>query len=147
MGDGAPIKQVPGFTIGEDAPTADDACVEKIKPLLARPVDLPVRFADQHCLAMVDGDLARTDLNFEWHNKVSLRSCSRTCRYITAQRRDFRYSGFRHSLAMAQSSCAPNNQDADLRILGADIFVRGNLRSGRPLFATEPVMRLSFSIF
>src|SRR5262249_1641336 len=67
VSDGATIKQVPGFAVGEDGPTADDARVEEIKPLLAWPADLPVRFAYQHCLALVDGDLVRADLNLEWH--------------------------------------------------------------------------------
>ncbi len=65
MGDRTAIQELPGLAIGVDGPAADDACIKKIEALLAWPVDLPVRFSDQHCLALVDGDLVRTDLNPE----------------------------------------------------------------------------------
>src|SRR5262245_54768216 len=71
MGDRTPIKQSPGLAIGVDGPTADDACVEEVEALLARPVDLPIWLAHQHRLPLMDGDLVRTDLNLERHKVLS----------------------------------------------------------------------------
>src|SRR5215475_5096254 len=68
MSDGTPIEEGPRFAVSVDGPTADDPCVKEVESLLARPVDLPVRFRDQHCLALVDRDLVRTDLNLERHD-------------------------------------------------------------------------------
>src|SRR5262245_6839374 len=68
MGDGTAVKEAPGFAVGIDGPTANHARIKEIKPLLARPIDLPVRFSDQHCLPLVDRDLVRTDLNLEWQD-------------------------------------------------------------------------------
>src|SRR5262245_44185371 len=81
MGDGTAVKEAPGFAVGIDGPTANHARIKEIKPLLARPIDLPVRFSDQHCLPLVDRDLVWTDLNLEWHDVFpwlwSLRPCLR----------------------------------------------------------------------
>jgi hypothetical protein len=66
--DRAAVEEIPGFTIGVDGPTADDACVKKIESLLAWPPDLPVWFSDQNGLALVDRDLVWTDLNLERHD-------------------------------------------------------------------------------
>src|SRR5262249_57227964 len=68
VSDGTPVQEIPGFAVSVNGPTADDPRIKEIKPLLARPVDLPVRFSDQHCLALVDRDLVRTDLDLEWHD-------------------------------------------------------------------------------
>src|SRR5262249_58592518 len=79
VSDGTPVQEIPGFAVSVNGPTADDPRIKEIKPLLARPVDLPVRFSDQHCLALVDRDLVRTDLNLEWHDVYS--SGGRCTRY------------------------------------------------------------------
>ena len=68
VADGAATQQLPGFAIGIDPPTADDARVEEVETLFARPADLPVLLADQHRLALVDGDLRWADLDLERHN-------------------------------------------------------------------------------
>jgi hypothetical protein len=68
VADGAAIQQLPRFAVGIDPPTAYDACVEEVETLFARPVDLPVLLADQHRLALMDGDLRWTDLDLERHN-------------------------------------------------------------------------------
>src|SRR5262249_10957125 len=67
VGDRATVQKNPGLAIRVDGPTADDARIIEIETLLARPVDLTVRLADQHGLTVVDRDLVRTDLNLEWH--------------------------------------------------------------------------------
>ncbi len=41
--------------------------VKEVKTFVARPLDMAVRLADEHCLALVDRDLLRTDMNLEWH--------------------------------------------------------------------------------
>ena len=51
VGDGAAVQQVPGLAVGVDRPAADHARVEEVQALVARPVDLAVRFGDQHRLA------------------------------------------------------------------------------------------------
>jgi hypothetical protein len=51
-------------------PAADHAGVEEIEALLARLVDLPVGFADQHRLSLVDRDLMGTNLDLEGHDPV-----------------------------------------------------------------------------
>jgi hypothetical protein len=61
------------MTIG---PTADDAGIKEIKTLLAWRVDLPIWFTDQHCLAVMDRDLLRSDCNLKRHD-VFLRSRSK----------------------------------------------------------------------
>src|SRR5262245_16816690 len=71
MGDRTPIEQIPGLAIGVDGPTADDARVEEVEALLARPVDLPIWLAHQHRLSLMDGDLVRTDLDLERHKALS----------------------------------------------------------------------------
>src|SRR6266478_5076006 len=52
--DGATVQQLPGFAVGRDGPTADNARIEEVEPLFARPVDLSVLLGDQHRLALVD---------------------------------------------------------------------------------------------
>ncbi len=40
----------------------------EIETAITGPVDLRIKLGDQHRLAVVNGDLWRTDLDFEWHN-------------------------------------------------------------------------------
>src|SRR5262249_42774623 len=60
----------------------DDSRIEKVETLIARPVDLPVRFSDEHRLALVDGNLRGANLNLERHRALlrlySARCLSRT---------------------------------------------------------------------
>src|SRR3984893_3818713 len=67
IGDSSAVQQFPRFSIGVDSPTADNARIEEIKAPFTWPIDLSVGVADQDGLALVDGDLRRTDLNHEWH--------------------------------------------------------------------------------
>jgi hypothetical protein len=60
-------QQFPGFAVGKDGPAADNPRIEEIKAFFARPIDLPVFLADQHCLTLVDGDLRRADLDLDRH--------------------------------------------------------------------------------
>src|SRR5262249_31374794 len=64
------VQQVPGLALGIDRPVADNPGVEKVKALLARPVDLPVRLADEHRLTLMDGDLRWANVNLECHGGV-----------------------------------------------------------------------------
>ena len=66
--DGAAVQQLPRFAVGVDRPTADNPRVEEVEALVARPIDLPVRLADEHGLALVDGNLRWTNLNLERHD-------------------------------------------------------------------------------
>ena len=43
---------------------------KKYSPFSLGQIDLPVRLADQHRLAVVDGDLGRADLNLERHGAL-----------------------------------------------------------------------------
>src|SRR5262249_25801355 len=63
--DGTAVQQLPVFAVGIDRPVADNPRVEKVKALLARPVDLPVRLADAHRLTLMDGDLWWASVNLE----------------------------------------------------------------------------------
>jgi hypothetical protein len=65
---GAGVQQLPGFAVCIYGPTADNARIEEIETLRARPVDLPGLLADQHRLALVYGDLRWADLYPEWHS-------------------------------------------------------------------------------
>src|ERR1700730_13835300 len=67
IGDGPAVQKLPRFSIGVDGPTADNARIEEIKAPFTWPIDLSVGVADQDGLALVDGDLRRTDLNHKWH--------------------------------------------------------------------------------
>jgi hypothetical protein len=42
IGDGAAVKQQPGYTIGVNGPVADNACIAEEQAFVARPFDLPV---------------------------------------------------------------------------------------------------------
>jgi hypothetical protein len=53
-----------------DSPAADDPGIEEIEALFARPVDLAVFLGEQNRLALMDGDLRRTDLNFDRHEAL-----------------------------------------------------------------------------
>src|SRR5207248_8692855 len=77
VADGAAVQQFPRFAIGINGPTADDARVEEVEALFARPVDLPVLLADQHRLALVDGDLGWADLDLERHDCSPLMRANR----------------------------------------------------------------------
>src|SRR6266478_1712562 len=68
--DGTAVQQLPRFAVGIDRPVADNPRVEKVKALLARPVDLPVRLADEHRLTLMDGDLRWANVNLEYHGIV-----------------------------------------------------------------------------
>src|SRR5499433_2113434 len=68
--DGTAVQQLPVFAVGIDRPVADNPRVEKVKALLARPVDLPVRLADEHRLTLMDGDLGWANVNLECHSVV-----------------------------------------------------------------------------
>src|SRR5258708_641642 len=68
VGDGAAAEQFPGLTVCVDGPAADRACIEEIQTLLGWPVDLAVQLAYQDCLTLMNGDLWRTDLDFERHD-------------------------------------------------------------------------------
>src|SRR5262249_47547012 len=68
--DGTAVQQLPRFAVGKNRPVADYPRVEKVKALLARPVDVPVRLADEHRLTLMDSDLWGTDLNLECHGVV-----------------------------------------------------------------------------
>ena len=68
VGDGAAVQKVPWLAIGVNRPTAEHAGIEEEEAAFARPADLGVEIGDQHGLAMVDGDLRRTNLNFERHS-------------------------------------------------------------------------------
>ena len=67
VGDRAAVQENPWLAIRINGPTADHPRIIEIETLLARPVDLAVGLADQHRLTVVDRDLVRTNLNFEWH--------------------------------------------------------------------------------
>src|SRR5215469_8882615 len=75
IADGAAIQQFPGFAIGINGPAADNTRIEEIEALLARPIDLPILFGDQHRLALVDGDLRRADLDLDRHAALRLLLC------------------------------------------------------------------------
>jgi hypothetical protein len=64
------VQQIPGFAVGVNVPTADNARVEEIETFLARPADLPILIADQNGLALVYRDLWRADLDLEWHHAL-----------------------------------------------------------------------------
>src|ERR1700745_4145165 len=68
--DGTAVQQLPRCAVGIDRPVADNPRVEKVKALLARPVDLPVRLADEHRLTLMDGDLRWANVNLEYHGIV-----------------------------------------------------------------------------
>jgi len=70
VADGAAVQQFPRLAVGIDPPTADDTRIEEIKALFARPVDLPVLFADRHRLALADGDLRWADLDLYGHEML-----------------------------------------------------------------------------
>src|SRR5438046_8202802 len=72
--DGAAVQQLPRFAIGVNRPVADNPGIEKVKALLARPIDPSVWFADEHRLTLVDGDLARANVNLECHDGVLARA-------------------------------------------------------------------------
>ena len=52
--DCAAIEQHPWFTISVDRPIADNACVAEKKAFVAGPVNLPIQFANQYCLTLMD---------------------------------------------------------------------------------------------
>src|ERR1700757_1920544 len=90
--DGTAGQQLPRFAVGINRPVADNSRVKKVQALLARPVDLPVRLADEHRLTLVDGDLGWTDLNLERHRVLLITALTtmaqpRSCRryYPTIQ--------------------------------------------------------------
>jgi hypothetical protein len=68
--DGTAVQQLPQLAVGVNRPVADNPRVEKVQALLARPVDLPVMLADEHRLALVDGNLWWANLNLECHDVV-----------------------------------------------------------------------------
>src|ERR1700730_6050189 len=72
IADGAAVQQFPRFAVGIDRPAADKARIEEIQALFARPIDLPVLLADQHRLALMDGDLRWADLNLDRHEVLAL---------------------------------------------------------------------------
>jgi hypothetical protein len=75
-GDRSAVQQVPMFAVRIDPPTADNAGIQEIEAPFAWPVDLAVRFGDQHCLPVMDRYLMRADLNLEWHRiRPSLLNC------------------------------------------------------------------------
>jgi hypothetical protein len=85
VGNGTSVEQLPWLTVGIDAPAANHARIEEIQALLARPVDLSVRLADQDCLTKMNGYLRRTDVNLEWHDMLpSQRSIDRVLRIVLA---------------------------------------------------------------
>src|SRR5262245_27735871 len=98
MGDRTSVEKIPRFAIGVDGPAADDPRVKEIEALVARPVDLPVWLADQHGLALMDGDLMRTDLNLEWH---------RIFRFALERARGSRATATINSMASAAPAGAP----------------------------------------
>src|ERR1700730_852702 len=55
IADGPAVQQFPGFAVGINGPAADNPCIEQIEALLA----------DQHRLALVDGDLRWADLDLD----------------------------------------------------------------------------------
>ena len=68
VADGTAVQQLPRLAVGVNRPTADDPRIKKVKTLFARPIDLPVRLADEDRLALMDGDLRWTNLNLERHH-------------------------------------------------------------------------------
>jgi hypothetical protein len=70
VGDRAAVQENPRLAIGVNSPTADHPRIIEIETLLARPIDLTVRIADQQRLTVVDRCLVRTDLNLEWHLRL-----------------------------------------------------------------------------
>ena len=79
IGNGAAVQQVPRLAVGVHAPAADHPRVEEIQAVVAGPVDLAVRFRDQHRLSLVDGDLRRTDLDLERHCELVPFASHRGC--------------------------------------------------------------------
>jgi hypothetical protein len=67
----ANTEQLPRFAVGVDGPTTHNPRVEEVQTLVARPIDLPVRLADEHGLTLVDGNLRWTNLNLERHGVAS----------------------------------------------------------------------------
>jgi hypothetical protein len=82
VADGAAIDWLPRLAIGIDGPTAEDARIAEIEAFFAGPFDLAVGLADQHRLALVDGDLLWTDLHLERHMAL------RTARWWIARDRN-----------------------------------------------------------
>src|SRR5262245_20533379 len=74
IADGAAVQEVPGDAVGINCPAAEDASVEEEEAAVARPGDLGIELGHQHGLAMVNGDLRRTDLYFERHCSLSCAS-------------------------------------------------------------------------
>src|SRR5215472_6871815 len=70
------VQQFPRLAIGVDPPAADNARIEEIEALVARPIDLPILFGDQHRLSLVDRDLRRADLHFDCHTVLRWWVCS-----------------------------------------------------------------------
>src|SRR5690554_555809 len=68
IGRGATGQEVPWLAVGIDPPAAEDTCVVEIEAAITGPIDLSIKPGDQHRLAVVNGDLWRTDLDFEWHS-------------------------------------------------------------------------------
>ncbi len=63
----ASVEQLPRFAVGVNRPATHNPRVKEVQTLVARPVDPPVRLADEHRLALVDGNLRWTNLNLERH--------------------------------------------------------------------------------
>src|SRR5262245_21130976 len=74
IADGAAVQEVPGDAIGINCPAAEDASVEEEEAAVARPGDLGIELGHQHRLALVNGDLRRTDLYFERHGALACAS-------------------------------------------------------------------------
>src|SRR5262249_42952678 len=64
---GTAVQQLPGLAVSVDRPVADDPRVKEVQTLLTRPRDCPVRVGDEHCLALMNGNLGRPNLNLKCH--------------------------------------------------------------------------------
>jgi hypothetical protein len=82
--DGAAIECLPRLAIRVDRPTAEDTRITEIKALFAGPFDLAVRLGNQHRLALVYGDLLRTDLYLERHGGPPWDSSADHCKRDSA---------------------------------------------------------------
>ena len=63
-----PFSSSQGSPLAYIGPAAENARIEEIETLVARPADLPSLLANQHRLALVYGDLWWANLYLEWHN-------------------------------------------------------------------------------
>ena len=72
VGDGAAVEQLPRLAVRVDGPAADHARIEKVQTFVTGPVNLAIQVGDQDRLTVMNGNLRRTNLDFECHGVLPL---------------------------------------------------------------------------